>query len=103
MGDDIAVPSPAGTQRNKMAIGGRAAGDNTTTATYSIFFYYTPQFAASTPDIDTFIDHVLAETNEGYVNSQVPLVATRFCAELATIHDNSSSSATLFNFSTMKK
>ena len=77
-------------------------GDNTTIATYSIFVYYTPEFAASTPDIDTFIDHVLAETNEGYVNSQVPLVATRHCAEQATINDVSSASTMLSNFASMK-
>ena len=88
MGEDLAIPSPSGSDSVDKPVRTRA-GDNTTTATYSIFFYYTPEFAAATPDIDTFIDHVLAETNEAYVKSQVPLVATRFCAEQATINDDS--------------
>ena len=34
------------------------AADNTTKATYSVMFYYTPTFAALTTDIDGFIDQV---------------------------------------------
>ena len=55
--------------------------DNTTKATYSVMFYYTPTFASITTDIDGFIDQVLAETNQGYLNSGVALEAVRLCAK----------------------
>merc|ERR1712242_224672 len=71
----------------------QGASDNSTVATYSVFFYYTPEFADATPDIDSFITQVLAETNLGYEQSGVPLVATKFCQELATINDQDSASA----------
>ena len=44
-------------------------------------FYYTPTFASITTDIDGFIDQVLAETNQGYLNSGVALEAVRLCAK----------------------
>ena len=67
----------------------KAAADNVTAASYSVMFYYTPEFADITADIDGFIDQVLAETNQAYVQSGVPLIATKFCTERATIHDAS--------------
>ena len=80
----------------------QASNDSTTVVTYSIKFYYTPEFAASTPDIPGFIDQVLSETNQGYANSGVPLVATVHCIEAATINDNDDSSAMLSEFKNMK-
>ena len=61
--------------------------DTTTQATYSVMFYYTADFKAITSDIPGYIDQVLAETNQGYANSQVPITVTRFCIEAATIND----------------
>ena len=52
--------------------------DNTTKATYSVMFYFTPTFARITTDVDGFIDQVLAETNQGYMNSGVALEAVSF-------------------------
>ena len=52
--------------------------DNTTKATYSVMFYFTPTFARMTTDVDGFIDQVLAETNQGYMNSRVALEAVSF-------------------------
>ena len=72
----------------KASTGGKNAGDNSTIVTYSIKFYYTPEFQAATPDIEGFIDAVVDETNLGYNNSQVPLKATKLCTELATINDS---------------
>ena len=72
----------------------RAAEDNVTTASYSVMFYYTPEFADITADIDGFIDQVLAETNQAYAQSGVPLTATKLCTERATIHDASGTSST---------
>merc|ERR1712038_1705984 len=53
--------------------------------TYSIMFYYTPEFAAVTPDIEDFIDQAMATLNQGYANSKIPITATKFCSELSTI------------------
>jgi hypothetical protein len=41
-----------------------AAADNVTMATYSIKFYYTPEFAAVTPDIPGHVALILSETNQ---------------------------------------
>ena len=64
--------------------------------------YYTPQFAATTADIQGFVDQVIQETNQGYINSKVPLRAKLHCTEQATINDVSSSRTMLLQFQTMK-
>ena len=80
----------------------QASADTKTTVTYSIKFYYTPEFKATTPDIFGFVMQVLAETNLGYANSGVPLVAIAHCIEAATINDDSSANTVLTNFRDMK-
>lgn len=65
-----------------------ASPDNDTIATYSVMFYYTPEVAESTADIEGFIDQVIDETNEGYINSKIPIRIKKFCTELATINDS---------------
>ena len=76
--------------------------DTTTPATYSVMFYYTAAFQAVTSDIPGYIDQVLAETNQGYANSQVPLTVTRFCIEAATIDEIEDSSDFIAAFANMK-
>merc|ERR1711962_1887363 len=44
--------------------------DTTTVVTYSVMFWYTKEFADITPDIPLFISQVIAETNQGYINSK---------------------------------
>merc|ERR550519_1473594 len=62
--------------------------DETTIAEFSIMVYYTPEFAAETPDVQTYVDAVIAETNEGYINSQIPIRIKLHCIELAKdLHD----------------
>ena len=78
------------------------SGPNEGQRTYSVMFYYTPEFAAATPNIEDFIDQVIAETNQGYVNSEIPVTVTKFCHEEATVHDTNSSSDLLDNFMNMK-
>jgi hypothetical protein len=80
----------------------RGARDTTTIVTYTVKVYYTPQFAAVTADIQGYVDQVIAETNQGYVNSKVPLRVKAHCIEQATINDMSSASAILSAFRTMK-
>ena len=79
-----------------------AAKDNTTKVTYSIKFYYTPEFANAVNDIPGLVGQILAETNQGYANSQVPLQAVLCKIEAATIHDNADSEALINNFANMK-
>ena len=64
------------------------AEDTTTIVTYSAMIYYTPDFASVTPDIEGYVDQVLAEVNQGYINSLIPVRITKLCTELATINDN---------------
>lgn len=76
--------------------------DNTTIVTYSVMFYYTPEFAAITPNIPDFIDQVISETNQGYINSQIPLRTATHCIEEATINDISDSASMMSAFENMK-
>jgi len=76
--------------------------DTTTLVTYTVKVYYTPEFAAVTSDIDGFIEQVIQETNQGYINSKVPLRVKALSSELATLNDLSSSSVMLSSFKTMK-
>ena len=78
------------------------AEDTTTPASYSVMFYYTADFEAITSDIPGYIDQVLAETNQGYANSQLPLTVTRFCIEAATINDIQDTSDFISAFANMK-
>merc|ERR1711963_1307367 len=78
------------------------AEDTTTAATYSVMFYYTADFQAITSDIPGYIDQVLAETNQGYANSQVPITVTRFCIEAATINDIQDTGDFIDAFANMK-
>ena len=61
------------------------SGSNEGQRTYSVMFYYTPEFAAATANLEDFIDQVIAETNQGYANSEIPVTVTKFCMEEATM------------------
>ena len=49
------------------------------------------------------MDQVLAETNLGYLNSDVPVRVTKFCLEQATINDTGSTLSLLNSFQRMKR
>ena len=61
--------------------------DTTTIVTYSVMFYYTQAFEDATPDIDGFLDQLVSVANKGYINSQIPIRAQKFCSEKATINE----------------
>jgi len=63
--------------------------DNTTMATFSVMFYYTPKFKKSTPNIEGYFNQIIAEANQGFANSGVPMRATKFCTELTTFDEDS--------------
>ena len=74
---------------------GDMATDSTTIVTYSVQIYYTKEFADSTPDINTFTDSLISITNQGYINSKVPLRIKKHCTEQVSIADGQSSAVTL--------
>merc|ERR1719400_648419 len=55
--------------------------DKTTVVTYTIKLYYTPEVRDSVDDIRTMADQVIATTNQGYINSEIPLRASLHCLE----------------------
>ena len=61
--------------------------DTTTIVTYSVMFYYTQAFEDKTADIEGFLDQVISITNTGYINSQIPIRAQKFCSEKASINE----------------
>ena len=65
--------------------------------TYSIMFYYTPEFAAATPNIADYLDQVVAEMNQGYANSRINITVTKFCQELATVSEATTSDADMLS------
>jgi len=76
--------------------------DNTTIVTYSVMFYYTKEFAAFTEDIPMYVSQVVAETNQGYINSNIPLRVKAHCIEAANLHDIYSGGSMLSKFSCSK-
>jgi len=80
----------------------RALSDNSTVVTYTVKVYYTAAFAASTTDIEGFVDSAVAETNQGYINSQVPLRIKKHCTEQTTISDGLSTSTSLDQLENLK-
>ena len=69
---------------------------------YSVKVYYTRKFAEATSDIPGFITQMLAETNQGYANSQVSLQVFLHGLEEATIEENSNPFELIKSFETMK-
>merc|ERR1712109_222343 len=59
--------------------------DQTTIETFSIMLYYTPEARAavetSGKDFNAYIELVIATTNQGYINSQIPIRAKLHCLE----------------------
>ena len=53
--------------------------DTTTVVTYSVMIWTTAQFVATFPseaDMRTFIELIFEETNQGYINSEMPVICT---------------------------
>ena len=50
--------------------------DTTTMVDISVMIWYTPQFRntfETEEDMNVFVDLIFAESNQGYVNSQIPV------------------------------
>ena len=98
-GDDFILGGNSTSHRNLDLTNTR---DITTIVTYTVKVYYTPQFAASTADVDAFIDQVIQETNLGYLNTRVPLRVKALCSEQATVNDISDPRTMILTFARMK-
>ena len=72
--------------------------DNDTIVEYSITIYYTKEFKKATADPVTFAEQVLSETNQGYINSNIPIRAKLHCVIESEIADGQSASVTLAKF-----
>merc|ERR1712215_596793 len=58
----------------------RGKSDSVTVVNYSIMIWYTPQFRATFPseeEMNLFIDQIFDETNQGYINSEIPVRAVK--------------------------
>ena len=77
----------------------RGRADKTTVVSYSIDVYYTREFQADTPDIETWVSKAIEDTNQGYRNSKVPLLARVHCIIQSEVPDGLQSSDTLKRFS----
>ena len=99
---EIPEKSPAPRDKSKEKLVQQGVNDTTTVVTYSTMIYYTPEFAAVTADIAGWVDQVLAESNQGYINSQMPVRITKLCIEAATINDIADTSTFISTFASMK-
>ena len=99
---EIPEKSPAPSDKSKEKLVQQGVNDTTTVVTYSSMIYYTPEFAAVTADIAGWVDQVLAESNQGYINSQMPVRITKLCIEAATINDIADTSDFISTFADMK-
>merc|ERR1712179_332401 len=76
--------------------------DSVTVVNYSIMIWYTPQFRATFPseeEMNLFIDQIFDETNQGYINSEIPVRAVEHdVKQHPNLTDISDSSAMLSAF-----
>ena len=72
--------------------------DRSTVVEFSVTVYYTKEFKLRTADIHTFIDQVIAETNQGYINSGIPIRAKLHCVIQSDIEDGLPAHVTLASF-----
>ena len=76
--------------------------DQTTIVTYSVMVYFTPEFEEIVPDVEGYIAVVMAETNEGYINSEIPIRIELFCTEKMEIPEVLEASDMLKDFRAAK-
>ena len=103
------MPGTKHVQNDEVGIEGSRIGqpamrttDTTTIVTFSVKFYYTPQFAAVTADIDGFINQAIAVTNQGFINSKAPLRVQSCGSEKTTIDEVKKNEEMWSKFNSMK-
>ena len=55
--------------------------DKTTIVTYTVMIYYTPEVKNAVDDVRALADQVVATTNQGYINSKIPIRVALHCLE----------------------
>ena len=80
----------------------RGKTDKETIATLSVRIYFTTEFEAVTSDIGSFMADVVAEANQGYVNSEVKVRMELECVERFTLPEVESAKAMLERFANYK-
>ena len=94
--DNALLPPPEDAEARSNSEWTRAASDllemgktdKTTVVTYTIKLYYTPEVRESVPDLRTMADQVIATTNQGYINSKIPIRAHLHCSEETTVPES---------------
>jgi len=102
LGEDVAVLEDVSNMEIYTGMVIPRSVESRTGNTYSVKFYLTTQFKANTPDVDGFIDQVLAETNQGYLNSGVDLTIVKHCVEETSLNDGSDFYDTFDAFKVLK-
>jgi len=73
--------------------------DNTTVVTFTVKMYYTQEFEDNTPEIEGFFVQIIDDTNQGFVNSEIPLRVEMLCSEKIGITETGSAQGMLGTFS----
>ena len=89
-------------QERASSLVARGEEDSETVVEYSLTVYYTTQFLQSTKDPAAFVEQLVAETNEGYINSGVPLRARLHCILESAVPDGLPPAVTLRMFTTSR-
>ena len=76
--------------------------DSTTLVTYSLKVYYTIEFGEKTEDIPLFVEQMVSEINQGYINSEIPVRVKLHCIEAANVNEVKDGSDMLDNFRNLK-
>ena len=89
--------------QEKQAFIQQGVDDDSTIVEYTIKYYYTKEFAEATDDIELYLDQVIAETNQGYINRNIPIRVKIFCIEASTLNDEESSAVLFSKFVNYKE
>jgi len=65
----------------KLALFAKGKEDKTTLVTYSVKVYYTAEVKKKVPNLPTMVDSVIGKTNQGYINSKIPIRVKLHCLE----------------------
>ena len=65
----------------KLALFAKGKEDKTTVVTFSVKVYYTAEVKKKVPNLPTMVDSVIGKTNQGYINSKIPIRIRLHCLE----------------------
>merc|ERR1711962_205050 len=91
--------------RNPEDLRQKGIDDDTTIVTFSVKYYYTLDFAETFDDndgIDDFFEQLTKLTNQGYIDSKIPVRLISHCIEATNLRDVDDSSKMLETFTNMK-